>query len=79
MGSNRGFKKNSVIVGSVYRPNTAPVTDLNRAIEIHLGILGRIRANSKLKNLNLYVAGDFNINLLNMLPIPLPVISLILQ
>ena len=53
------------IVGNVYRPNTAPMASLERAIEIHNDILENILNNNNHKKCDIQIVSDFNINMLN--------------
>ena len=55
---------NSVILGNIYRPNTPPRADLKNALKLHSDILRQISSDSKLRNLKLIVASDFNVDLL---------------
>ena len=53
------------IVGNVYRPNTAPLANLERSIEIHNEILDNILSNDIHKKCDIQILSDFNINMLN--------------
>ena len=53
------------IIGNVYRPNSAPLANLGRAIANHTLIIESLKANKSHKNCEIQVLSDFNINLLN--------------
>ena len=53
------------IIGNIYRPNTAPLANLERAIEIHSQIIDRILNNNLHRNCEIDILSDFNINMLN--------------
>ena len=53
------------IIGNVYRPNSAPLADLSRAISNHKLIIECLKANKNHKNCEIQVLSDFNVNLLN--------------
>ena len=53
------------IIGNVYRPNSAPLANLGRAITNHTLIIESLKANKSHKNCEIQVLSDFNINLLN--------------
>ena len=53
------------IIGNVYRPNSAPLANLERAIEIHNQIIDRILNDNLHKNCEINIVSDFNINMLN--------------
>ena len=53
------------IIGNVYRPNSAPLADLGRAIANHKCIIESLKTNQIYKNCDIQVLSDFNVNLLN--------------
>ena len=53
------------IIGNVYRPNSAPLADLGRAITNHKYIIECLKANKSYKNCEIQILSDFNVNLLN--------------
>ena len=53
------------IIGNVYRPNTAPLADLQQAIEIHQQIIDKILNNKNHAKCDIQILGDFNVNLLS--------------
>ena len=53
------------IIGNIYRPNTAPLANLERSIEIHNQIIDNILANKNHKKCDIQIVADFNINMLN--------------
>ena len=58
----KGHDNKDVIIGNCYRPNTAPLADINRATDIHSSILNKIR--TEYRNCKVVLLGDFNIDLL---------------
>ena len=53
------------IIGNVYRPNSAPKADLERAIDIHNNILQNFQNEREFSKCEIIVCSDFNVNLLN--------------
>ena len=53
------------VIGNIYRPNTAPLGSLSKAIEIHKNILKSIKTDKQLCKALITIVSDFNINLLN--------------
>ena len=53
------------IIGNVYRPNSAPLANLQRAIEIHQSIIDKIMSNKMHAKCDIQILGDFNVNMLN--------------
>ena len=53
------------IIGNVYRPNTAPLANLEQSIEIHNKILDKILTNKCHAKCEIQVLSDFNVNMLN--------------
>ena len=53
------------IIGNVYRPNSAPKADLDKAIDIHNNILQHFQNNREFSKCEIIVCSDFNVNLLN--------------
>ena len=53
------------IIGNVYRPNSAPKADLEKAIDIHNNILQNFQNNREFSKCEIIVCSDFNVNLLN--------------
>ena len=53
------------IIGNVYRPNSAPRADLEKAINIHNTILDNFQNDRENSKCEVLVCSDFNINLLN--------------
>ena len=51
------------IIGNVYRPNSAPLADLGRAITNHKYIIECLKANKSYKNCEIQILSDFNVNL----------------
>ena len=58
-------KGKSIIVASIYRPNTAPRANIQLAISTHLGILDKIKQNKIYKKCKIILTSDFNLDLLN--------------
>ena len=61
---NKLKKSKSIIVASVYRPNSAPRASITRALEIHSSILQSIKTDKTLKNCKIVILSDFNLDLL---------------
>ena len=57
-------KGKKVIISSIYRPNTPPLANAKKSIEIHCSILELIKRDKKLRNAKLIICSDFNIDLL---------------
>ena len=53
------------IIGNVYRPNSAPLANLQKAIEIHQSIIEKILSNKNHAKCDIQILGDFNVNMLN--------------
>ena len=53
------------IIGNVYRPNTAPLANLERCIEIHNQIIEKLLSNYIHKKCDIQILSDFNVNMLN--------------
>ena len=53
------------IIGNVYRPNSAPKADLEKAISIHNNILQHFQNDREFSKCEIIVCSDFNVNLLN--------------
>ena len=53
------------IIGNVYRPNTAPLANLERSIEIHNQIIDNILTNKSHNKCDIQILSDFNVNMLN--------------
>ena len=53
------------IIGNIYRPNTAPLANLDRAIKIHIEIINKLLADKSHKNCDIQILSDFNLNMLN--------------
>jgi hypothetical protein len=53
------------IFGNVYRPNTAPLANLEQSIEIHNQILDKILTNKSHNKCDIQILSDFNVNMLN--------------
>ena len=53
------------IIGNVYRPNTAPLANLDQAIEIHGQTIDKIQNNRLHANCDIQIVSDFNVNMLN--------------
>ena len=53
------------IIGVVYRPNSAPLADLARAITTHQNIIQNLKSNKSHKNCDIQILSDFNVNILN--------------
>ena len=60
--SKKGADK---IVGNVYRPNSAPRADLEKAIDIHNSILDYFHDSREHAKCEIIICSDFNVNLLN--------------
>ena len=54
----------SIILGNVYRPNSAPKANITLALSTHFSILEKIKRNKAHKGCKIIVASDFNIDLL---------------
>ena len=57
-GSNQ-----TIIIGNIYRPNTAPRANLSLAISTHISILESIKENRVLSKAKLILLSDFNLDL----------------
>ena len=58
-------KKQYIILGNIYRPNTAPYANIHRFNEILKETLQKIKSNAAYKNLkDIVICGDVNIDLL---------------
>ena len=66
------------IIGNVYRPNTAPLADLERSIEIHNQTIDNSLSNNSHERCDIQILADFNINMLNFETHGLKMITLIL-
>ena len=53
----------SVIVGSIYRPNTPPLANLDLAISTHTAILDKIKSNKHLSKSKIFITSDFNLDI----------------
>ena len=53
------------IIGNVYRPNSAPLANLEKALQIHNQILDKILANKRHSKCEIQILSDFNVNMLN--------------
>ena len=53
------------IIGNVYRPNTAPLANLERSIEIHNQTIDNSLSNNSHERCDIQILADFNINMLN--------------
>ena len=53
------------IIGNVYRPNTAPLANLDRAIQIHNEIIDKILSYKTHAKCEIQILSDFNVNMLN--------------
>ena len=53
------------IIGNVYRPNSAPLANLERSINIHNEIIEKLLSNNAHKKCDIQILTDFNINILN--------------
>ena len=53
------------IIGNVYRPNTAPLANLQHSIEIHNQIIDKILTNKSHNKCDIQILSDFNVNMLN--------------
>ena len=53
------------IIGNVYRPNSAPRADLEKALEIHNRIIENLQNNRNHSKCEIQICSDFNINMLN--------------
>ena len=53
------------IIGNVYRPNSAPLADLERSLKIHDDIIEKIMKNKKHAKCEIHILSDFNVNMLN--------------
>ena len=52
------------IIANIYRPNTAPRANLPIAISTHQSIINSINNNKDHKNSDIFIASDFNVDLL---------------
>ena len=66
------------IIGNVYRPNTAPLANLERSIEIHNQTIDKLLSNNSHERCDIQILADFNINMLNFETHGLKMITLIL-
>ena len=53
------------IIGNVYRPNSAPLADLAKAISTHQNIILGLKSNKSHKSCDIQILSDFNVNILN--------------
>ena len=53
------------IIGNVYRPNTAPLANLEESLNTHSQILDKILTNKKHAKCDIQILSDFNVNMLN--------------
>ena len=53
------------IIGNVYRPNTAPLANLQHALEIHNEIIDKLLSNKTHAKCEIQILSDFNVNMLN--------------
>ena len=53
------------IIGNVYRPNSAPLADLAKAISTHQNIILGLKSNESHKSCDIQILSDFNVNILN--------------
>jgi hypothetical protein len=53
------------IIGNIYRPHSAPLADVARAITIHQNIIQYLKSNKNHKNCTIQILSDFNVNILN--------------
>ena len=53
------------IIGNVYRPNSAPLADLAKAISTHQNIILGLKSNKSHKSCDFQILSDFNVNILN--------------
>ena len=56
--------KQDTILGNIYRPNTAPLADLTKALEIHNSILQKIQSSAIYIKCDVTLCSDLNIDLL---------------
>ena len=60
------IKNGSVkIIGNVYRPNTAPLANLQNALPIHNEIIDKLLSNKTYAKCEIHILSDFNVNMLN--------------
>ena len=53
------------IIGNVYRPNSAPLANLEKALQIHNQIIDKILTNKNHAKCEIQILSDFNVNMLN--------------
>ena len=53
------------IIGNVYRPNSAPLADLAKAISTHQNIILGLKSNKSHKSCDIQILSDFNVNIFN--------------
>ena len=53
------------IIGNVYRPNTAPLANLEQSLNIHNEIIEKILNNKAHAKCEIQILSDFNVNMLN--------------
>ena len=53
------------IIGNVYRPNTAPLANLEQSLNIHNEIIEKILNNEAHAKCEIQILSDFNVNMLN--------------
>ena len=53
------------ILGNVYRPNTAPLANLEKSLEIHRKIIDKILNDKNHAKCDVQIVSDFNVNMLN--------------
>ena len=53
------------IIGNVYRPNTAPLANLEESLNIHSQIIDKLLNNKNHAKCEIQIVSDFNINMLN--------------
>ena len=58
-----GKGSRSVIIASIYRPETPPRANLELALVTHLAIIDSIKKDKKLRNCKIIITSDFNLDL----------------
>ena len=53
------------IIGNIYWPNSAPLADLEKSIDIHNDIIDKIKRDKNHAKCEIIIVSDFNVNMLN--------------
>ena len=59
-------KKDYLLLGNIYRPNTPPLGNSIRATQIHASILDKIKLDKSLRKGKIIICSDFNLDIANV-------------